>query len=90
MTLIKRCIARLYSDLFQQLESEEVLDPLDEIDMFCLPFVFVPGINKNSDEFVQSWNNHPLSTERNIDTKSTLCFILYTATERETKGVFSS
>ena len=84
-----RCITRVYSDMFRQLESEEVLDPLNEIDMFCLHFVFVPRINKNINEFVQSWNNHPLSTKRNM-TPNQLFVTYFTATEmRESTSTLS-
>ena len=33
--------------------------------MYCLHHVFLPRINLVLKSFVESWNNHPVSTERN-------------------------
>lgn len=43
-----------------------MLDPLNEVDIFCLHFVFLPRINKCLTDFQGSWNCHPLSTEGNM------------------------
>ena len=76
-----RCISRIFSDTFRQLESEGVLDPLNEVDMFCLHFIYLPRINKAIDEFVQSWNHHPLSSEGNM-TPSQIFVAYFTALDR--------
>lgn len=60
-----RCVGQLFYDTFHSLEDECLLDPLNETDIFCLHFVYLPLINKCLDEFVQSWNHHRISTERN-------------------------
>ena len=57
-----RCVGTVYST-FKQLEEEE-LDPLNEIDLYCLHRVFLPCINAALDAFVESWNNHPISGEK--------------------------
>ncbi len=62
---IFRCVGKLFYDTFYSLEDDRLLDPLNETDMFCLHFVYVPLINKCLFEFVQSWNHHRLSLERN-------------------------
>ena len=36
------------------------------IDLFCLHSVFPPRVNSALDSFVESWNNHALSSERNL------------------------
>ena len=54
-----------YSKLFEQMEQEGFLDPLQESHLFCLHHVFLPRINQSLDEFVAQMNNRPLSTERN-------------------------
>ena len=54
-----------FYEVFYKLESENQLDPLNETDLFCLHFVFLPRINKTLTEFIDTWNNHPLSTEHN-------------------------
>lgn len=63
---VGRAVITVYRDVFYSLESDQVLDPENNIDLFCLHEVFVPKINKSLVEFVQSWHNHPLSTERNM------------------------
>ena len=50
---------------FYSLESEGVLDPLNDTDLFCLHYVYIARINRNLAEFVAAHNNHPLSTEHN-------------------------
>lgn len=61
-----RCVASVFYSTFKQLEEEEKLDPLNEIDLYCLHRVFLPRINAALDAFVESWNNHPISGERNF------------------------
>lgn len=39
-----------------------MLDPNDEIDLYCLHVVFVPLIQTFMDEFLNSWNLHPIRT----------------------------
>ena len=55
----------LHHDTFRSLENEK-LDSLNEIDIFCLHYVFLPCINNTLQSFVESWNNHALSTENNL------------------------
>ena len=52
-----------FYDIFYSLEEEEALDPLNETDIFCLQYVFIPRINKCLHDFVECWNNHWLSSE---------------------------
>ena len=63
---VYRCVAVLYADLFRELEADGKLDPLNEVDLYCLHTVYLPRINETIHFFVESWNNHPLSTERNL------------------------
>ena len=51
-----------FKNIFAYLESEGLLDPLDEIDMYALHYIFVPRINQALYEMQQQWNNHALST----------------------------
>ena len=60
-----RCVCCHYYELFYSLEEEQVLNPLNETDLYCLHYVFLPRINKHLEDFVESWNNHSLSTEHN-------------------------
>ena len=56
-------IASTYADTFRNLESEDLLDPLNEVDLYCLHYIFLPCINKSISEFQESWNHHALSSE---------------------------
>ncbi len=46
--------------LFSALEADGVLDPVNEVDIFC------PRINKSLQDFQGSWNCHQLSSEGNM------------------------
>ena len=43
---------------FYDLETEGILDPLNETYMFCLQYIYLP-------KFTDAHNNHAVSTERN-------------------------
>ncbi|XP_068670218.1 uncharacterized protein [Montipora foliosa] len=53
-----------YYWLFHFMEGVGLLDPKNEIHLFCLHFVYIPRISRHLSEFSQGWNNHGLSTER--------------------------
>ena len=59
-------VGRIFYDIFRKLEGELVLDPLNETDIYCLHYGFVPRNNKCLCKFVESWNNHQLSSEHNL------------------------
>lgn len=61
-----RCVGILYHDTFTMLEQTGKLDPLNEVDLYSLHFIFLPRINDTLQSFIQSWNNHSLSTENNF------------------------
>ncbi len=52
----------LYYNLFYYLESIEMLDPSDNVSLFCLHFVFIPRINQSLKEWREAWICHPLSS----------------------------
>ena len=60
---VHRCVASLYANTFREMESLGYLDPVNEVDLYCLHYIYQPRINKCISEFRQSWNNHHLSTE---------------------------
>ena len=70
---VHRCVAKIFSDLFTELEIAETLDPLNDVDLYCLHYIFLPRINQSLIEFKDSWNNHALSTAGNL-TPSQLFF----------------
>nr|CAB3263197.1 uncharacterized protein LOC104266093 [Phallusia mammillata] len=57
-------VNKFYNDFFF-LEESNLLDPTNDTDLFCLHFVFCHIINKRIQEFVNAWNKHSLSTEKN-------------------------
>ncbi|KAK3732709.1 hypothetical protein QZH41_016767 [Actinostola sp. cb2023] len=60
---MRRMVAEYYRQLFYFMESNDLLNPIDEVDIFCLHYVFLPKINVALKEFHKSWNSHKLSTE---------------------------
>ena len=54
-----------FSNLLTYLESCSLLDSDDEINLFALHFIFLPRINLMLEELMETWNNHPLRTEKN-------------------------
>ena len=62
---LRRVLVSYYASLFCHLEDSGVLDVLNEEHLLALHHVYLPRINRAIDEFVQDWNNHPLSTEGN-------------------------
>ena len=52
----------MFADTFRMLEKEERLNLLNEVDIFCLHFVFKPRINSCMSALCESWNNHSVST----------------------------
>ena len=53
----------VFADKFRELEVEEKLDTLNEVDLYCLHYVYKPRINHALQAFLESWNNHCISTE---------------------------
>ena len=60
---MRKMVSEYYRRLFYFLESHLLLDPIREVDLFSLHFVFIPRINNSLSQFRASWNNHKLSSE---------------------------
>ena len=69
-------IERLWKDMFQLviatyyrlfyfMEQQDLLDPLNEIQLFTIHYVFLPRINRSLRKFQDAWNHHSLRTEGN-------------------------
>jgi hypothetical protein len=54
-----------FARTFTRLEDNQLLDPLNELHLFALHYVYIPRINRCLQEFKDQWKNHPLSSERN-------------------------
>lgn len=61
-----RSVSSSFSTTFADIESEGVLDPLNDVDMFCLHYIYLPRINRSLQGFKESWNRHSMSTEGNM------------------------
>lgn len=48
---VYRCVLQPFAETFRTLESERVLDPLNEVDLFCLHYCFHQRINKCLESF---------------------------------------
>ena len=62
--LFETCLSPLYY-AFYSLEDEALLDPTDDIDIFCLHYVYLPRINDQLQTFQQAYCRHKLRTEGN-------------------------
>ena len=63
---VKRLIVRRFQTIFYYMEDNGLLDPLNDVHLFVLHLVFLDSINISLRELTMDWNNHPLSTERNL------------------------
>lgn len=58
-------VLKFYRGLFHHLEASGLLDPENELQMFCLHFVYIPRIRQHLQIWMNAWNSHPLRTEGN-------------------------
>ena len=61
---LPRC-PEVYYGLFYHLEDMGILDPNNDIHLFCLYYVYLPRINRHLSTWKNAWNMHPLRTESN-------------------------
>ena len=59
-----RCISHIYYSMFFEMEDSCLLNPINEIDLFCLQYVFIPRLSIQLEKFLDGWNNHPLCMHR--------------------------
>ena len=59
------CTGLLYHLLYS-LEDEGLLDPFDELDLFCVHLVFIPRLNQQLESFRAAYCRHRLRTEHNM------------------------
>lgn len=63
--LFQSCVILFYH-LFNEMEDAMLLDVDNYIHLFCLHYVFIPRLNNALTRFLHGWNNHPLSSEKNL------------------------
>ena len=59
------CVTTLYYKLFYFTEHNDMLEPLNEIHLYALHYVFLPRINQSLSTFMEGWNHHPIRTAHN-------------------------
>ena len=62
---LQRCVIQLYYQLFYYLEQRGLLNPVNEVHLFALHFVYLSKINKSLEAFKNGWNMHGIRTENN-------------------------
>jgi len=62
---VSRSVVVPFKDTFVGLEEQGILDVNNEVDLFCLHVVFTDRINASIQDFIRSWNSHPLTSENN-------------------------
>ena len=63
---VRRVAIHQFITLFNYLEDEGLLDPMDNVHLFALHYVYLGRINKCLSEFSMQYNNHPLRSEQNL------------------------
>ena len=63
---VHQSVTILYYRLFYFLESQQLLDPLNEIHLYALHYVYLPRIRRALDIFCEGWNHHSIRTESNL------------------------
>ncbi|CAH3140857.1 unnamed protein product, partial [Pocillopora meandrina] len=59
-------IVSRFLNIFLFLEHSGILDPTDEVHLFCILLVYIPLINNAINQFISQGNNHPVSTKCNF------------------------
>lgn len=62
---VQRCVGVLYYRLFYHMESLDLLDPTNELHIYCLHYVYLHRINTSLKGFKEAWNHHRIRTEHN-------------------------
>ena len=56
----------IYYRLFYYLESNNILDPNNDIHLYCLHYIFIPCINSHLQHWKNAWIKHSLQSEGNL------------------------
>jgi len=58
-----RCATSMFYRLFYYLEENELLNPVKNIDVFALHYIYKPRINQALQQFTVAWNDRGVRTE---------------------------
>ena len=64
--IIRKSVVEPVRITLTALEEEGILDPDNEMDIYCLHQALSGRINRKLSGFTHSWNNHPLRSEHNF------------------------
>jgi hypothetical protein len=62
---VYQAVVSLFYDLFIMMERQELLDPDNEVHLFCLRAIYQPTINEMLATFTNAWINHKMRTAAN-------------------------
>ena len=62
---VYQAVVSLFYDLFNMMKSEGLLDPDNELHMFCLHATYQPIISGMLETFTNAWINHKMQTAGN-------------------------
>ena len=62
---VYRDVLDLFYGIFMSMEDIGILDPINEIDIWCLHYCFCHVINAKLKSWANAWIRHPLSSEQN-------------------------
>ena len=62
---LHQSVTKMYYQLFYFFEHHGLLDPLNEVHLYSLHYVYLPCINTAISIFHDGWNNHGLRTMHN-------------------------
>ena len=63
---VHQSVTILYYRLFHFLESQQLLDPPNEIDLYALHYAYIPRIGHALYIFREGWNHHSIRAENNL------------------------
>ena len=61
-----RCVTIMFYRLFYYLEQHDMLNPINNVHLFALHYVFLPRINRALKDFVSYWNHHGIRTQAGL------------------------
>jgi hypothetical protein len=64
-----RSVTVVYYRLFYHLEDQQLLDPLNEVHLFALQYIYIPRINYSLECFQEGWNQHGIRTAQHLSPK---------------------
>ena len=61
-----RCVTLLFYRLFYFLEQQDILNPINDLHISAVHYIFLPRINKALNEFRSTWNDHGIRTQEGL------------------------